>query len=84
MWTEILNEDLAVLHIHDSEVLMQVSEYVSQRDVEAAMSKLEAREAKESWKEQFREEVQKMEEQLEERREMRRKLEQAGYEDIPL
>lgn len=82
MWTEIIAEDVAVLHAYGCDVLLEISGSVSELEVLEAKRELEKQRAVERMREQNRQ----LRRQMAERQTARERLRGAGYssDDIPL
>ena len=76
MWTEILNEDIAVTHVGDMMAVTPLGRDVPEYKVRAAEDALKRREARE----QSLEQLQELNEQIQKDMEFHKMLWEAGYE----
>jgi hypothetical protein len=72
VWTEILTEDVADVHVGDSHVVVPIADDVSERHVRQVMDAIVVREEARRFNRELRE-------QLAQQRRMRETLEDAGY-----
>lgn len=78
VWTEIVTEDIADVHVAGKHVLVPLAEDVAERDVRQVMDVIRARSA---WEDQLRE-MRKLNEQLEQQRRVRERLKGTEYEGM--
>lgn len=82
MWTEIVNEDVAALHVGDGIALTPIADDVTERELRATQNHIEHRRATKKLREEFEE----LNEDLKQNRELRKQLIEKGYdpETIPV
>lgn len=82
MWTEIMGETVATLHVEadgkTQYIVVPIADDVPQSDALHAMQILEWRLSKKVWQEQ-KDQFREMSEQIQKRQEARERLERAGY-----
>lgn len=78
VWTEVVTEDIADVHVGDQHVLVPLAEDVEERDVRQVMDVIRARNA---WEYQLRE-MRELNDELEKQKRVRERLKGTEYEGM--